>query len=514
PAMNEPNVLVVGHCTDTTARIFCVSYSDADPAAQARLRWWTDKGGPSGTVDLATEDKPPFRTALFELQGLPAESTIHYAVRIAVPAALATDAEMQAGTAHAFRTLPNSRPLRIAFVSCNGVYGIKDARRRYVVWKRLKKQIDEGKVDLVVHGGDQIYADHLPKEYDKLHPGESPDVKNDAHVEDLTQLYRTLYAQSWNGGVVADVLASVPNIMTWDDHDIYDGYGSHKDHNDNDDLHQAYFRAARTAYLEFQKSHGPDPLEPTSTLGVVAHNGVGIVLLDSRTNRDCRVNQVLGKSQMEALKSWANTSAQGLRRLYVVSSIPVLHAHVAGVLRAVDWTGAYSGIDDDLRDSWLAPENLTECASLVKWMFTVHTTEGGPQVTVLAGDVHVATLSWLQSALPQHVKQSTVLPRIYQVTSSGIGTDPEAAWKRKLIRLAMGKRLTLGAPELTGELMQVNGSDDVMIPRRNFVTLDLEDDTETDGWDRHGNLKLTYHVENHDSSDCDSLVQVLNGPGI
>jgi hypothetical protein len=511
--MNEPNVLVVGHCTDTTARIFCVSYSDAPDTAEARLHWWAD-GGASGTVTLPTVETTPFRSALFELQGLPAESKVHYAVRIAVHDALPTDDEMEEGEAHTFRTLPNSRPLRVAFVSCNGVYGIKDAQRRFVVWQRLKAEIDAGKVDLVVHGGDQIYADTIAEDYGRAHPGENPDVKDAAAVQELTERYRIRYAQSWNGGVVADVLASVPNVMTWDDHDIYDGYGSHKEFNDNDGLHQAYFTAARTAYLEFQKSHGPDPLEPSSSLGVVAHNGVGIVLLDTRTNRNCRVNQVLGKKQVEALKSWANTSASGLRRLYVVSSIPVVHAYVAGVLRAIDGIGAYSNIDDDLRDSWLAPENLTECASLVKWMFSMHTADGGPQVTVLAGDVHVATLSSLQSSLPQHVGRSTVLPRIYQVTSSGIGTDPEAWWKRKLIRLAMGKRLTLGAPELTGELMQVNGSDDVMIPRRNFVTLDVEDDTETGEWDRHGNLKLTYHVENHDSSDCDALVQVLNGPGI
>ena len=60
---------------------------------------------------------------------------------------------------------------------------------------------------------------------------------------------------------VAAVLASVPNVMTWDDHEIYDGYGSHDD--DGEPSQQAFFLAAKGVWgvrLLARSVHPPLPV--------------------------------------------------------------------------------------------------------------------------------------------------------------------------------------------------------------------------------------------------------------
>ena len=42
--------------------------------------------------------------------------------------------------------------------------------------------------------------------------------------------YVRLYCERWGkGSGFADMAARVPMVMTWDDHDVFDGWGSHED---------------------------------------------------------------------------------------------------------------------------------------------------------------------------------------------------------------------------------------------------------------------------------------------
>ena len=50
---------------------------------------------------------------------------------------------------------------------------------------------------------------------------------SDAMAEEATYFYFTHYRQHWCSKHLADALACIPQVMMWDDHDIFDGWGSY-----------------------------------------------------------------------------------------------------------------------------------------------------------------------------------------------------------------------------------------------------------------------------------------------
>ncbi len=46
-------------------------------------------------------------------------------------------------------------------------------------------------------------------------------------AEEATYFYFTHYRQHWCSRHLADALACIPQVMMWDDHDIFDGWGSY-----------------------------------------------------------------------------------------------------------------------------------------------------------------------------------------------------------------------------------------------------------------------------------------------
>ena len=53
---------------------------------------------------------------------------------------------------------------------------------------------------------------------------------------------------------VADMLATVPTLMMWDDHDIFDGWGSLMDRTEFD---ERLYRAAERVFVEYQHLRNP-----------------------------------------------------------------------------------------------------------------------------------------------------------------------------------------------------------------------------------------------------------------
>jgi hypothetical protein len=117
----SPKLVVVGHCTSTTARILCC----AATARVARLAWRAGDAG--GTVELELSSAPPYTLGVFELRELPAGAEVAYGIAVGERAAELPAAEriLEAGT-RSFRLLPTGRPLRVALLSCNGVYEYQD----------------------------------------------------------------------------------------------------------------------------------------------------------------------------------------------------------------------------------------------------------------------------------------------------------------------------------------------------------------------------------------------------
>src|SRR5690606_30508977 len=121
----------------------------------------------------------------------------------------------------------------------------------------------------------------------------------------------------------ADVLASCPSIMMWDDHEIYDGWGS----NDGDGTPAALerFKMAEQAFREFQQPLNP-PERLDGGLGWVAKYGdLAILAVDGRTHRKWSPGTILGKKQLDALELKLNElSKLELKHLFVVIGTPVV----------------------------------------------------------------------------------------------------------------------------------------------------------------------------------------------
>lgn len=56
-------------------------------------------------------------------------------------------------------------------------------------------------------------------------------------------------------GDAADAMARIPTVMMWDDHDIFDGWGSYSEAMQSSPVFQTLFKHARRAFWVFQMQH-------------------------------------------------------------------------------------------------------------------------------------------------------------------------------------------------------------------------------------------------------------------
>jgi len=70
------------------------------------------------------------------------------------------------------------------------------------------------------------------------------------------QHYLEIYGQPQ----ISHILARVPSLMMWDDHDIFDGWGSHKKWFHDSMVAKGMFACAREAFCLMQLCTAPDEL--------------------------------------------------------------------------------------------------------------------------------------------------------------------------------------------------------------------------------------------------------------
>ena len=458
--MIAPRLTVVGHCTSTSARILCALERIAPGRRRiARLAWRA--GGARATVEIEPTTAPPYDLGVFDLRGLPPGAEVEYAIAVDEPAALpATDA-LLAGATHRFRLLPADRPPSIALLSCNGIYEPQDKARRFDMWQRLRHQVEEGQVDLVIHAGDQVYADGVVKRYSKQ---ARRTADREALLDTVTQEYRRLYVEHfWTMPDVAAILTACPNIMTWDDHDIDEGWGSNP--TDGQPWRRLFFSAARQAFSEFQASLGPPRIDEDSFASGFVHNGLAFLLLDGRTHRLYSEERVLGEAQFAAARRWLWALPVTTRRVFLVLGIPPVHAKLATAAAILRWTPFTEPYASDLRDGWASKGNRGECQRLMQLLVDFCRARPEVDVTILAGDVHVGNIGRLA-----HLDIGV----LWQVTSSGIGSPPPEGVSGWLMENVSRPTVKLGAG-VRGKLMPITEHGHDLMHRRNFALLQVED---------------------------------------
>ncbi|CAM3252730.1 alkaline phosphatase D family protein [Paracoccus nototheniae] len=439
---------------------------------------------------VAAGDVPP----PVELPGsaVPAVALADYAhatvwrVRFALPADRASSYRWNGETFEVAGDLTGD--LRLAYVSCNGEE-IGDMDRegseRNAMWSRLRDDHRRQPFALMLHGGDQVYADEVTRGHPLSDewPDHVPDNPSPEALADLRDHLRTRffdrYAALYAAPELAWLAARVPSLMQWDDHDICDGWGSLRPSRTGSAVGQALFGAARDSFLLFQHGTVAGDLpgrfaDPAGGhLGWTIHApGLRILAPDLRSERTRRT--IMGTGGWDMMEAEAGRAAQG--HTLLMSSVPLLGPRMSlleAVMVAIPRMQKY---EDDLRDQWQSRSHRDEwrrVLGLVRDMAQ----KDGHDVTAISGEIHLATRAVMDLGKGLH---------LHQLVASGIAhRAPPKGWARFLGALAW-----LGENPLPGHPIRIKplpGQRGRYVAERNFLVLERR----SGDWDARWNLEIS-----------------------
>jgi hypothetical protein len=375
-----------------------------------------------------------------------------------------------------------SGDMRMAFVSCNGEeHGDleRDPAERDAMWTRLCERHEEAPLTLLLHGGDQVYADEVTRAHPATEdwPGGTGRRLSDATLAEvgaaLRRAYSARYLALMARPAFAHLAARVPSLAIWDDHDICDGWGSLLRGQERTPLGRALFAAARDAYLLFQ--HGtvagdlpPGSLDPTgASLGWrVDLPGVTLIAPDLRSERTRR--RIMSPEGRAAFRDSLARGAE--ERVLLISSVPLLGPRLSLVERAMRLTPWMEKYEDDLRDQWQSYAHRAEWRRMLRYLATFQ--EGGHDVTALSGEIHLATRATM----------ATAAGPLHQLVASGVAhRAPPRAYADVLGTLAR-----FGESPLPGHPIRLHplpGRRRIYTAERNYLLLRRENGGWHAAWD-------------------------------
>jgi hypothetical protein len=478
---------------------------------------------------------------------------------------------------------------RMAYVSCNG-FSDPSAMRRLIrpqnaVWSDLlsnhdktlrpegyvldKEQLwheerihdnDLQRFHLLLMGGDQIYFDSIwedmkpLKEWVSLSREEQLgfDVSDELERE-IEDYYFSLYSKRWlpdrrnpwgspelnHDG--ADAMARIPTIMMWDDHDIFDGWGSYSGEMQQSPLFKTLFKCARQAFWVYQMQHKFSDLpglmedERTSLSQVDPHfkpqpwrrllardalalpvldgqpgftsafsiGPVSLVVADLRTERSR--TQVMGAKTWSSLHHFLNTLPgeksdhpdEKCQHLIFMSSVPVAHPKLSLAEGVLDNFGQDHVLDssaDDLRDHWSHDDHEGERKRLLETLTSVAENKK-LRVSIVSGDVHVA--AW-GCAYRTDIPPTCNWAQIQQFTSSAVIHPSLVGMIERLylwhLNSVASKVQTIDIQHNV-QMMLFPGHNKYVMPSRNWLALELDPGNGKDGH----KLWITWRCETESS---------------
>jgi hypothetical protein len=356
---------------------------------------------------------------------------IAFRYQFAVPlAATATSLRYQVdGRDYEFAVPAQGQPPCIAYASCNGFSSVKvmkGVKNKNGLWSRMASRHTVRPYHLLLLGGDQVYADSM---WEK--PGEMKtwyeldwDAANGQPPTplmktELEKFYFDLYTQRWAQPEVAQMLATIPTVMMWDDHDIIDGWGSYPEERQKCEVFEALWDAARKAFTVFQQQlEFTDPkgnIAPARgfTFGYVVAN-TAILALDMRSERTDKT--VMSENHWTLAYQWLDGLAE-IDHLILMSSIPVVYPGFDTIERILGMFPGQQELEDDLRDHWNSRPHKGERLRLIHRLLKMASAKK-IRPTIVSGDVHVGALGLIESARSE--PDGSLDTVINQLISSGI----------------------------------------------------------------------------------------------
>ncbi|GGI75521.1 metallophosphatase [Shewanella hanedai] len=367
---------------------------------------------------------------------------------------------------------------KLAYASCNGFSDYKlmtSTDNPYHLWEEMAAQHEDEPFSLLLMGGDQVYADSIWTTVPTLKAwndgGRKQKVKyvpSKRMQDQISRFYNDLYIDRWNKPAMAQMLASVPSLMMWDDHDIIDGWGSFPSQIQTCPVYNTIFESAKKFFSLLQiRGHSNQTLlcqqdEPTHFSSHVKFRHFNILALDNRSERS--INEVMSSSHWsDVISTLESNCLDG--DLLVLSAVPVVYRDFSFAESALDATPWEEELTDDLKDHWRAKEHEGERLKLImRLLDNVNTRQG--KTVMLSGDVHLGGLGIIID------ERGDTRSSIHQVISSGI-VHPAPTYMQWLGILAVTNDNLEYLDEtrlVTSNMIKPHGSNKY-IRNRNFVTL-------------------------------------------
>ncbi|KAG6041109.1 hypothetical protein E4U41_005979 [Claviceps citrina] len=377
------------------------------------------------------------------------------------------------GPCMAFWVPARAHAMNMMFHSCNGFSAsVKpdDLSGPDPMWRDVLNNHQSQPFHVMIGGGDQIYNDTVAHKCELF--DEWLDIRNPLHKhgaaftaemqDELEEFYLGRYCMWFSRGLFSLAASQIPMVNMYDDHDIFDGYGSYPDQYMRSPVFAGLGAVAFKYYMLFQHQTIPtetENSEPSWILGVepgpymkelsrtiyVSMGGkVALLAVDCRTERS--ENEVIKPETWEKITNrlYAEVRRGQVEHLLVVLGVPIAYPRLVWLeniltsrlmdpVKALGRTGmfgkALNNIDggvevlDDLNDHWTAKNHKQERSIIIEDLQDL-AIDKSVRVTLLSGDVHLAAIGQFYSKPKLGVAKHKDPRYMVNVISSAIANTP------------------------------------------------------------------------------------------
>jgi len=392
-----------------------------------------------------------------------------------------------------------NKPLRICYGSCFGVHTLQDVNKvnnKNAMWKVLRRVHAEKPYHLFFLGGDQVYSDQVWEVVPELREWLNKSLKRRVQApftpemeEQVRQFYFNIYLQMWSQPQPAAILSQIPTLMMWDDHDIFDGWGSYAPVLQECAVFKGIYAQAREHFrlFQLQAQHDKDLGEATTVLGkegfTYAHRfgDLALVSLDLRSERT--LIQVMSPETWNNLQAWMDgefrdnqafdtPNLKKCKHLLLMSGIPIVNADLTLLETALELRPGQQRMEDDLRDQWLSRSHQQERLRLIHRLLEF-SQESGCRVTIVSGDAHLAFMGYIQSN--RVITACAEANVINQLTSSAMVNLPPPAMVIYMMEKLLAGKVEEVDRGITARLLKFPGTSRRLLGARNWLSLTLDE---------------------------------------
>jgi len=391
--------------------------------------------------------------------------------------------------------------IRVFKCSCNGISHIRASdleEENFKMWRKMEAVHRDFKGHCLIMSGDQVYADSLWEEVEYLN-NISYILEDKAKVagfqlgttrgkleQELRIFYEKLYIDNWSNKSMSNIMASIPSAMMWDDHDIFDGYGSHEPELQESELFKSIFKIASEYFLLFQIRGNTN--QSLINLGNnhyslhFCYRNYEFVIMDHRSFRTRnRIMNAIQYNDIElslSVKTITNGNQEN-RILSFVSPVPISHFYYTEFLRNV---AALKGVNDfrkaamdDTIDQWSHPNHRDEQEKILSLIFRMGARKGYRYVCILSGDVHSAGAARVESENTFIVENTMYYNCVSQLIASSIIHPPSDSFLVTMLRWFTRSKSKIPFHKLF--LKNFGATKQKTIHRRNFMVIAKKEGT-------------------------------------